>query len=84
MANENDNIDWFQLIIQINRCGIGSSDLAVMVGVPRSTLLGWKQGAEPSYKNGEKVIAAWERITGKNQAEIPRVSKSDWWAYHSS
>lgn len=54
-------------------CGGRLSTYAVadLVGVPRSTLRGWLDGSEPGHAQGELVIAAWMKVTGKPRELVP-------------
>lgn len=81
-ATEN-RIDWFQVIADLGRLGVPSQMIADSVGVAKSTLLGWKQGAEPKHGDGERLIAFWCRVTERQREALPSVSAGDWWAYHA-
>lgn len=76
-------LDWFRLIVDLERLGYTPQALANHVGVARSTLLGWKQGAEPRYTEGEALVAFWCSATGRARSELPAVDLGDWRAYHS-
>jgi hypothetical protein len=76
-------VDWFQVITGLSRAGFSPQSVADEVGVARTTLLGWKQGAEPRYTEGERLVAFWCQATGKDRNTLPRVAVGDWWAYHS-
>jgi len=76
-------VDWFQVITGLSRAGYSSQSVADAVGVARTTLIGWKQGAEPRYTEGDRLVLLWCEITGKDRTQLPMVTPSDWWAYHS-
>lgn len=76
-------VDWFQVITGVMRCGYSIQSAAEAISVPRSTLIGWKQGAEPRYTEGERLVSFWCQITGNDRARLPMVAVGDWWAYHS-
>ncbi len=76
-------VDWFQVIADISRHGYSTQSLADAVAVPKSTLLGWKQGAEPRYSEGERLVAFWCQQTCRERALLPMVGPDDWWAYHA-
>lgn len=76
-------IDWFQVITGLNRAGYSPQSVADAIGVARTTLLGWKQGAEPRYSEGERLVVFWCQITGNERCRLPTCSIGDWWAYHS-
>lgn len=76
-------IDWFQVITGLSRAGYSPQSVADAIGVARTTLLGWKQGAEPRYTEGERLLAFWCQITGNKRDKLPTCAIGDWWAYHS-
>ena len=76
-------IDWFQVIMEISRYGFSMQVIAQSIGVARTTLLGWKQGAEPRHSEGDRLLTFWTNVTGHDRSEAPMVSISDWWAYHA-
>lgn len=45
--------------------------VARKLDVPRSTLRGWIDGAQPGHADGERVLAMWMRTTGKPRELIP-------------
>lgn len=77
------HIDWFQVITALSRIGYSMQALADEIGVARTTLIGWKQGAEPPHFAGDRMVTLWSHTTGLNRAELPMVSINDWWAYHA-
>lgn len=84
-AHRNESVthlDWFQVISDLSRHGFTAKAIADRIDVPKSTLLGWKQGAEPRYSEGRRLIEFWCDITGKPEAQLPLVDASCWWAYH--
>lgn len=76
-------VDWFQVITALSRTGYSPQSVADAIGVARTTLLGWKQGAEPRYTEGERLVSFWCQITGNDRTRLPMVAIGDWWAYHS-
>lgn len=54
------------------RTPAGTRTVAEHLKVNRSTLLRWQEGSEPRYSDGEAVLAAWCRLTGKAIAFAPR------------
>ena len=45
--------------------------LAAFLAVPRSTLRGWLEGAEPRHNDGEALLMRWCTRTGKAPAFAP-------------
>ncbi|WP_431742387.1 hypothetical protein [Pseudomonas sp.] len=76
-------IDWFRVITAVLRSGYSIQSAADAIGVARTTLIGWKQGAEPRYSEGERLVLLWCQVTGLERSSLPMVATGDWWAYHS-
>lgn len=76
-------VDWFKVITQLSRAGLSPHAVSDAIGVPRSTLIGWKQGAEPRYTEGERLVSLWCRTLSRDRSKLPMVAVGDWWAYHS-
>ncbi|OWY35287.1 hypothetical protein [Herbaspirillum aquaticum] len=69
-------IDWFQLLLDIQRRGYTLQTLAAAVDIPRTTLIGWRDlDATPRHPDGERVIALWCQVTGQNRDQIPRIAR---------
>lgn len=45
--------------------------VSVYLDVPRGTLRGWLAGAEPRHADGEALLVAWCRLTGKARTFAP-------------
>ena len=58
-------VDWFAVLCDLKRCGFAAQGVAEEIGVAKSTLFGWKQGAEPKHGDGERLIAFWCRASGR-------------------
>lgn len=76
-------VDWFKVITQLVRAGYSPHVVSSAIGVPRSTLIGWKQGAEPRYTEGERLVTLWCQVMRRDRSKLPMVAVGDWWAYHS-
>lgn len=70
--------DWFRVIVDLERSGYKHATIALSVDAPRTTLLGWKQGAEPKHRHGERLIALWCRVEGRGRDLLPTISTFDW------
>lgn len=75
LATEPHRIDWFQVLTDLSRAGVPVSAVAPAIRVPKSTILGWKQGAEPKFTDGEKLVALWAGITQRLATEVPRLGR---------
>lgn len=76
-------IDWFQVIAMLRKAGYSVQSISDAIKVPRTTLIGWKQGAEPRYSEGERLIAFWCEITSQAREKLPTCEAGDWRAYHA-
>lgn len=78
--NAPKRIDWFRVITTVLRSGEYSiQGAADEIGVARTTLIGWKQGAEPRYSEGERLVLLWCKITGESRDKLPMCAA---WDYH--
>lgn len=75
LATEPDRIDWFRVLADLQRHGVPVSQASAATRIPKSTLLGWRQGAEPKYADGEKLLALWCGICQREVSDVPRVGK---------
>ena len=64
-------VDWFRIITDITRSGVALYEIARELDVSKSTVVGWKQGSEPSHHAGEALIDFWCFITHRARAEAP-------------
>lgn len=76
-------IDWFQVISDLGQRGFPSQLVADSIGVAKSTLLGWKQGAEPKHSDGERLAGFWCRVMDRPRGALPMVAGDSWWSCHS-
>ncbi len=75
LASDPDRVDWFAVLLDLQRRGIPTSSVGSLLRIPKSTILGWKQGAEPKHRDGEELIELWVRITGQPSTLVPRAGK---------
>lgn len=69
-----ERVDWFAVLNDLNRAGFPNSQVATATAIPRQTLCGYKDGAEPRHQDGETLLAFWMQVTGKDRAETPVIS----------
>jgi len=68
-------VDWFRLLDQLKAEGYSLYGVSHFTGIPKSTLIGYKQGSQPSYHQGLQLIACWAEATGKQAADVPKISR---------
>lgn len=62
MAQRAQRVDWFRVLTDLKAQGYSIYQVAEVTGIPRTTLLGYKDlGAEPKHSDGESLLAMWER-----------------------
>ncbi|WP_158785130.1 hypothetical protein [Pantoea sp. BAV 3049] len=64
-------VDWFRVITDLERAGMTQQAIARHLVAAKSSVIYWKQGSEPRYCDGERLIRLWELVTKKNQDELP-------------
>jgi hypothetical protein len=64
-------VNWPAVLADL--CGGRMNTYAVseLIGVPRSTLRGWLDGSEPKHADGERVLLAWMKTTGRSRDRVP-------------
>lgn len=70
-------VNWFQVLEDLRRKGIPVASVAKHIGVPKGTVMGWKNdGAEPKYLDGQMLVDLWVGVTGENQHRLPRANEA--------
>jgi hypothetical protein len=73
--SRDEKIDWFRVIVDIERHGYTHANIALVIDVPRRTIGSWKIGASPRYEDGLRLLELWASVT-KNRREIaPSVNR---------
>lgn len=73
-----EKIDWFRVIVELERSSYQHNAIATFVGVSRRAVGAWKAGSSPRYEDGDLLIALWLQVTGKPREAVPTVSRFDW------
>ncbi|WP_134044422.1 hypothetical protein [Paraburkholderia caballeronis] len=61
------------MLDELRRAGYTASDVAAFTGIPKSTLLGYKNlGTEPDHWGGDVVLGIWSDATGRARNDAPR------------
>lgn len=77
-GREEYRVNWFLVIVELCRHGYSMVAIAEAVDTPKSTVQGWKQGAEPKHCDGEVMISLWCQVTGTARDSLPMISRYDW------
>jgi hypothetical protein len=54
----------------------GTRLVAQTIGFEREAIRRWMDGAEPRHSDGEALLAAWRKLTGKSIDFAPRATPS--------
>lgn len=71
MRRRKARTDWFRVLVDIRKAGSYDARLAREIGVCKSAICAWKQGAQPRAENQQKLIGMWEMATGRHANEAP-------------
>jgi hypothetical protein len=68
-------VDWFRLLNQLKDEGYSLYAVSHFTAIPKSTLIGYKNGSQPSYHQGVCLLQFWSQATGKLLADVPTISQ---------
>lgn len=67
-----ERVDWFRVLADLQYLGLSNSDVGQRLNIPKRTVGGWKEGAEPRHCDGEALIGLWCHMTAKTRDALPR------------
>lgn len=67
-------IDWFRILVQLNDEGYSLYSVAHFTEIPKSTLIGYKQGSQPNHHSGERLLRFWMQAMGKAREDAPTIN----------
>lgn len=73
-AQSSVRIDWFRLLDQLKAEGYSLYAVAHFTNIPKSTLIGYKEGSQPPYHLGVCLLRFWSEATGLPVTEAPTIS----------
>jgi hypothetical protein len=67
-------IDWFRIFADLEPFGYSLLRVAAEIGIPRTTLVGWKNipNTEPRYSYAVLLIELWCDLTHKPTTDLPK------------
>lgn len=72
---QGQRVDWWQLLDDLRRVGLGFDAVSKGTGIPVSTLAGYKNlNAEPKHADGSVLIALWKTRHDGGMVPITRGS----------
>lgn len=74
-ATPDEKVDWFRVIVDLERSGYSHCAIATVCDVAKRTVGGWKQGSSPKFDDGVLLLSLWESVTGNGQDSAPRVKR---------
>lgn len=73
-ATNNLRVDWFRLLTDLKAEGYSLSAIGHFTRIPKSTIIGYKQGSQPAYHQGVCLLQFWSEATGRDTVEAPTIS----------
>lgn len=67
-------IDWFRVIVQLKGEGYSLYSISHFTEITKIKLVGYKNGAEPKFHDGARLLNFWAQAIGKPVAEAPTVN----------
>lgn len=64
--------DWPAVIEQLRRAGLSFQAISQHTDLPKSTLIGYRDGSVPKHHDGEKLIELWCGATNHTRSQLPR------------
>ena len=69
-------VDWTVVLFDIYRKYRSWFAISEIVDCSHGSLYGWRDKShEPRHSTGERILALWSQVTGKSEAEVPRLAK---------
>lgn len=66
------DVSWWHVVVTLEQNGYTHSAMGAAIGCARTTVEGWKnRDATPGHGDGERLIALWRVVTGKQRDELP-------------
>ncbi len=78
MPSDENRIDWFRIFTHLKDEGWSLHAISHFTGIPKSTLVGYKQGVQPNYHYGTVLLSCWMQTCGKALEEAPTVNRYSW------
>ena len=69
-----ERIDWFRLIVRLKADGYSLYSVSHFTEIPKSTLIGYKNGSQPKYHDGARLLKFWSEGTSTHQDEAPTIN----------
>lgn len=70
-----ERVDWFRVLVQLDRAGLNVPTVARALGVSRKTLYSIRSFAEPRHDTGQALIRLWCATLGHTAEAVPTRTK---------
>lgn len=67
-------IDWFRILAQLKGEGYSLYMVSHFTEITKIKLIGYKNGAEPKYHDGVRLLNFWAQSMAKESAEAPTIN----------
>lgn len=74
-APSDERIDWFRILVHLKDEGWSLHAVSHFTGIPKSTLVGYKQGMQPNYHYGTLLLSCWSQCCGKDKDAAPTINR---------
>ena len=75
MVITESRIDWWRVIVDLERSGLSQRDIAVACGINGHSAINQLKnipGTQPLFGRGVRIIVLWMERTGKGTEDLPR------------
>lgn len=69
-----EGVNWFRVLVDLSQLGYSVADVGRKINLPRTTIVGWRNGAEPRFGDGEKLLRLWIELSPPDAA-VPMVGR---------
>jgi hypothetical protein len=65
-------IDWRAVVEGLRRAGLSFQAISMHANLPKSTVIGYRDGATPKHPDGERLIELWCGTTNHTREQLPK------------
>lgn len=69
---DGQKLDCFRLLAEMNKCGVNTAEVARRLGKAHSTVQKWKEGAEPCYTDGVRLLDLHSYVLSNHAKAFPQ------------
>ena len=68
-------VQWFRLFYELKLEGYSFYDISAATQIPKTTLIDYKNGTEPTHSNGDMIIAFWSHVTKNSRDSVHKIDR---------